>query len=47
VFLTPTILRSSEDSQLLLNQELRRRRSALKDELEKVLNSAIGESGTN
>ncbi|MFM7281237.1 MAG: type II secretion system protein GspD, partial [Planctomycetia bacterium] len=47
VFLTPTILRSSEDSQLLLNQELKRRRSALKDELEKVLNNEIGGSGTN
>jgi len=47
VFLTPTILRSSEDSQLLLNQELKRRRSALKDELEKVLNNEVGGSGTN
>lgn len=36
VFLTPTIIRSSEDTQLLLEQELRRRRTALKDELEKL-----------
>ena len=37
VFLTPTIVRSSEDTQLLLQQELRRRRTALKAELETLL----------
>ncbi len=37
VFLTPTIVRSTEDSQLLLQQELRRRRTALKTELETLL----------
>lgn len=37
VFLTPTIVRSSEDSQLLLQQELGRRRVALKKELEDLM----------
>jgi len=52
VFLTPTIVRSSEDSQLLLQQELSRRHGALKKELESLLESNSGtpkapESGTN
>jgi type IV pilus assembly protein PilQ len=40
VFLTPTIVRSSEDSQLLLQQELKRRHGALKKELESLLDQA-------
>ncbi len=34
VFLTPSIVHSSEDQELLLQRELQRRRSALRDELE-------------
>lgn len=50
VFLTPTIVRSSEDTQLLLQQELKRRRTALKAELETLLTPeelAPGTSGTS
>jgi type II secretory pathway component GspD/PulD (secretin) len=36
VFITPTIVRSSEDSQHILQQELQRRRTALKHELESL-----------
>jgi general secretion pathway protein D len=39
VFITPTIVHSSEDTQLLLEQELRRRRSDLKEELESLTQS--------
>ncbi len=39
VFITPTIVHSSEDTQLLLEQELRRRRSNLKEELEQLTQS--------
>jgi type IV pilus assembly protein PilQ len=41
VFLTPTILRSSEDTQLLLQQEMKRRRTALRTELDKVLQAEL------
>jgi type IV pilus assembly protein PilQ len=52
VFLTPTIVRSSEDSQALLQQELVRRRGALKQELDTLLESNSGtpkapEAGTS
>lgn len=36
VFITPTIVHSSEDSETILQRELQRRRTALKDELEKL-----------
>jgi type IV pilus assembly protein PilQ len=42
VFLTPTIVRSSEDNQRLLQQELLRRRGALKHELESLLEANTG-----
>jgi type IV pilus assembly protein PilQ len=41
VFITPSIVHSSEDTQLLLEQELRRRRSDLKEELESLTQSHI------
>ncbi|MBK7643504.1 MAG: hypothetical protein IPJ19_10745 [Planctomycetes bacterium] len=44
VFLTPTIVRSSEDTQRLLRQELLRRRGALKKELESLLEANAGVS---
>ena len=39
VFLTPTIVRSSEDSQRILQQELTRRRTALRNELDSLYES--------
>ncbi len=44
VFLTPTIVRSSEDSQRVLEQELTRRRGALHKELEALYGSHPGTS---
>jgi type II secretory pathway component GspD/PulD (secretin) len=41
VFLTPTIVRSSEDSQRLLQQELKRRRGELKKELEELKDAQL------
>lgn len=41
VFITPTIVHSSEDTQLLLEQELRRRRTNLKDEFESLTRSSF------
>jgi type II secretory pathway component GspD/PulD (secretin) len=37
VFITPTIVHSREDQELLLQQELSRRRASLKDEIEKLV----------
>lgn len=39
VFITPTIVYSSKDSEFLLQKELQRRRTALKDELESMLSA--------
>jgi type IV pilus assembly protein PilQ len=41
VFITPSIVHSSEDTQLLLEQELRRRRSDLKEELESLTQTSF------
>jgi len=41
VFLTPTIVRSSEDSQRLLQQELKRRRGELKKELDELRDAQL------
>ncbi len=44
VFLTPTIVHSREDQRLILQSELRKRRTALKEELERLVDQAV-ESG--
>jgi general secretion pathway protein D len=38
IFLTPRIVRSTQDTEFLLQQELRRRRSRLHDEIEALVN---------
>jgi type IV pilus assembly protein PilQ len=45
VFITPTIVHSSEDTELQLQQELRRRRANLKDELETLLSADFESNG--
>ena len=37
VFITPTIIQSSQDQELLLRRELDRRRTALKDQLDQLM----------
>ncbi|MFN0242797.1 MAG: type II secretion system protein GspD [Planctomycetota bacterium] len=44
VFITPTIAHSSADTQMLLQQELRRRRQSLKEEWETLISTAEGAS---
>ena len=46
VFITPTIVHSSEDTEVILQQELRRRRSALKDEIEALLSADVPPAAT-
>ena len=41
VFVTPTIVHSSEDTQRLLDRELQRRRQALKDEFEDLISTGF------
>jgi hypothetical protein len=38
VFITPTVIQSSKDQEFLLRKELDRRRTALKDQLEQLMN---------
>jgi len=42
VFITPTIVHSSEDTEVLLRQELERRRTRLKDELDALIGEKTG-----
>ena len=46
VFITPTIVHSSEDTEILLQQELRRRRAKLKDELESLMTADVPASAS-
>lgn len=46
VFITPTIAHSAEDTQMLLQQELRRRRQTLKDEWESLISTAAATDAT-
>ena len=41
IFLTPTIVHSREDQELLLQQELGRRREALADEIEDMVGRSV------
>lgn len=41
VFLTPTIVHSRQDQEMILQQELRRRRMVMKDELENLVDKAF------
>jgi hypothetical protein len=43
VFITPTILQSSADQEMILRRELGRRRQALKDQLEELMNRGDAE----
>lgn len=43
VFITPTIVRSSSDAQRILERELDRRKQALKQELDELINRGSGE----
>ena len=45
VFITPTIVHNSEDTSRILDQELQRRRQAVKDELESLITSGIEKKG--
>lgn len=45
VFITPTIVHSSEDTEVLLRQELERRRTRLKDELDALIGEKTGVKG--
>jgi type II secretory pathway component GspD/PulD (secretin) len=46
VFVTPTIVHSSEDTERILQQELLRRRKALKDELESLITGELSTKAT-
>jgi pilus assembly protein CpaC len=46
IFITPTLVNSAEDTEFLLQQELLRRRTRLKDEVEALLNPALGTAGS-
>ena len=47
VFITPTIVHSSEDTEILLRQELERRRTRLKDELDALIGEKTGVQGAS
>ncbi len=42
VFITPTLLRSSEDTQMLLQEELQNRRRAMEEGLMSLLEEDLG-----
>ncbi|HIG87826.1 MAG TPA: hypothetical protein EYQ25_12345 [Planctomycetes bacterium] len=46
IFVTPQLVNSAEDTEFLLQQELQRRRTRLKDEVEALLNPAPGTAGS-
>lgn len=46
VFLTPSIVHSSEDQEMLLQRELRRRRTVLRDEIEALVEGTSAPAGT-
>jgi type II secretory pathway component GspD/PulD (secretin) len=47
VFITPTIVHSSEDTEILLRQELERRRTRLKDGLDALIGEKTGVQGAS